>query len=95
MFKNIGLLLDRKKAIFSKSQNTSSQIKDLIKKFLEDKFGDSLKGYSLTIKYSSQENSLTITADSKIVASELSLQLADLSSVLKKEGIILSRILIR
>lgn len=95
MLKNIGLLFESKKKSFSRSQDTSSHINNSIKNFLKEKFGESLRGYSLVIKYNSKENSLIITADSKIIANELSLQLADMNDVLKREGIKLNRILVR
>lgn len=95
MFKNISTLLERKRKILSRSQDTNSQVKTSIKNFLKEKFGDKLKGYSLSINYNSKENNLTITADSKIIANEISLLLVDLSDKLKRDGVKLNRILIR
>lgn len=95
MLKNIGTLFEKKREILDKAQDTNSQIKDSIKTFLKEKFGESLKGYSLSINYSSRENNLTITADSKIIANEISLQLGDLNDKLKRDGIKLNRILVR
>jgi hypothetical protein len=60
-----------------------------------ERFGDNLKGLSFNIDYNSKDNSLTITADNKIVANELSLQLHDLIDYLSKQQLNLSRILIR
>lgn len=95
MLKNIGALFERRKKIFNRSQDTNSQINNSIKAFLKEKFGEDLKGCSLVVSYNSKDNSLTMTADSKIIANELALQLDDLSRVLKKDGIKLDRILVR
>lgn len=95
MLKNIGSLFERRRKIFNKSQDTTLQIKNSVTSFLKDKFGEGLKGYSLVINYNSKENSLIITADSKILANELTLQLTEMNDALKRDGIKLSRILIR
>ena len=95
MLKNIGLLFESKKKAFDKSQDINSQINSSIRDFLKEKFGEDLKGYSVVIKYNSTENSLTIRADNKILANELTLCLAELNSVLKRDKIRLNRILVR
>ena len=71
MLKNIGILFEKRKNFFSRSQDKTSQIKNLLKCFLEEKFGEALKGYSFGVDYNSRENSLVITAESKTIANEL------------------------
>ncbi len=95
MFKNVGILFEKRRRLFQGSQDKSAQINQILKEFLKEKFGEGLQGCSIKVSYSSKENSLMITADSKIIANELTLQLAELSTYLKKDNIKLNRILIR
>jgi hypothetical protein len=95
LFKNIGAIFERRKKILSIHQDKKSLVKQGLQGFLMERFGDNLKGLSFNIDYNSKDNSLTITADNKIVANELSLQLHDLIDYLSKQQLNLSRILIR
>ena len=95
MLKNIGSIFEKRKRFLIKSQNKNSQLKEIIQDFLKEKFGDGIRGYSFGINHNSQDNSLIITANNKIVANELMLELAELSDRLRRGGIQLSRILIR
>ena len=95
MFKNIGNLFEKKIIILSATQDKTIQIKQILKSFLENKFGDNLKGFLFEISYDKNNNSLTITSSNKIIANELTLQLVDLHEALQKDNIKLTRILIR
>ncbi len=95
MLKDIGNVFERRKKILEKFQGKSLDIKDHLKVFLRDKFGNDLNGFSIGIDYNSQDNSLIITSGNKILANEITLQLADLAIFLKEKNIKVSKILVR
>lgn len=95
MFKDIGNLFEKRNKIIDKSQNKSNQIKNIVKDFLKERFRGSLKGYSFDISYNSQENYLIVTAENKILANELVLELVSLNDLLRAKNISLSKVLIR
>lgn len=95
MLKSTSNIFEKRKKTIKVSLEKSSQIKESVSDFLKSKFGDSLKGLSLGLIYNSKDNSLTINTENKIIANELTLQLAGMSEFLKSKEIKLNRILIR
>lgn len=95
MFKDIGNILERKKKITLRVADKTGEIKNSLKNFIENRFGNTLTGFSFIINYSSRDNRLTITTENKILANEFTMLLADINEHLKKNGITLDSILIR
>lgn len=95
MFKEISNVFDRKISQIVSYQDKDQEIKKTLKAFLEKEFGENLKGFSFIIKYNFKDNTLSISAENKILANELSLRLVDLNEYLQKRGIKLERILVR
>ena len=95
MLKQLDNFFEKKKNILRLSQDKTGLIKQSLKSFIEKKFNGKLKGFLLELSYDSKDNSLIVIASSKVIASELVFQLADLHEALKNDGIKLSRILIR
>ena len=95
MLKNISNIFEKKKNYLNKYQNKSSLIKDKFYLFLKNKFGNNINGFSFVLNYDSNENSLIITTDNKVIANELTLQLISLNSFFKENNIRLDKILIR
>jgi hypothetical protein len=94
-FKNLGNYFEKRKKAANINQDRSDIIKNNLRIFLTEKFGENIKGVSLKIEYNAKENNLTITTGSKTIANELSFYLGDLLDFFKKEKIPLNRILIR
>lgn len=95
MFRSISSSFEKKKKNINSIVEKDKGIKQSLRDFLQKEFGDDLKGFSLSLSFDPKENSLSIKADNKIIANELSLKLAELNSYLNRRGIKLSRIIIR
>ena len=95
MLKNISNIFEKKKNYLNKYQDKSSLIKYKFYLFLKNKFGNNINGFSFILNYDSNENSLIITTDNKVIANELTFQLISLNSFFKENNIRLDKILIR
>ena len=95
MFKNIGNIIDKKKILILRAEDKTGEIKKSLKSFIENRFGDTLTGFSFIINYNSKDDRLTITTENKILANEFTILLADIHEHLKRNGIIVGSILIR
>ncbi len=95
MLKNIGNILERRKKDILRTEDKTGQIKKSLQDFMKNQFGNSLAGLSFRINYDPKKNSLTITNESKVLANELTLLLADIHNQLKRDGIVVGSILIR
>ncbi|MDP3696767.1 MAG: hypothetical protein Q8R55_01920 [Candidatus Taylorbacteria bacterium] len=95
MLKNIGNILEKRKAAILRTEDKTSQIKKSLQYFMKNRFGDSLAGFSLRISYETKNNKLVIATENKILANEMALLLTDIHQHLKRDGIAVSSILIR
>lgn len=95
MFHGINKYFEKKKSLINKFQNKDQEINNYLKIFLNNEFGENLKGFSFLVQYNLKDNSLTITPENKILTNELALRITDLSEFLKSKKITLNRILIR
>lgn len=78
-----------------KSGNKNREIKEMLEVFLKSEFGDKIKGMSVVINYTVKDNSLILVSENKILANELMLRLPSINNFLVKNGIRLSKLLVR
>jgi len=95
MLRNVNTFFEKKKKSLTGQQDKALKIKDGLKIFLRNNFGENLNGFSFVVSYNIKEDSLVIKTDQKTIANELTLKLTELSDFLKARGIRLKRILIR
>ena len=90
MFTRIEKKLSQRLNSIQQEKNNQDKINNTIQSFL------SSYGYPQTnIGYDSLENKITIETSSKVFANEIVLRLGDIAKILKKEGIKVSKIIIR
>lgn len=95
MFKNLSIIVDKKKKFLIKNQDLNQGLNKEIKNFLIKEFGKDLKGFSFTLNYQTKDNSLTIATSNKVLSNELAIRLGSLNDFLKDRKIKLNKVLIK
>ena len=95
MLVNIVTILDKRKKSIIRTEDKIDQIKKSLQDLMKNQFKNSLAGFSFKISYETKNNNLIISTESKVLANELALLLADIHKHLKRDGIAIGSILIR
>jgi len=94
--KFLGDYFEKRRKYIGGAQSKNAQLREAMRFFLENKFGKNvIRNKPIADVAIVKDNILTITAENKVIANELSFYLADIHKFLKKENIKVSKILIR
>lgn len=94
MFRSIGGTLDKKKNNLIKTREKSSDISLVFDKFLDKYFAEYKDLFKWEASYNSKDEKVVINTGSKLIASELSLKIKELSQLLKESNLKVTQIII-
>ncbi len=94
MFRSIGSTVDKKKNNLIKTQEKSSDISLIFDKFLDKYFAEYKNLFEWEASYNPKDGKVIINTGSKLIASELSLKIKELSQLLKESNLKVAQIII-
>lgn len=94
MFRSIGDTLDKKRDNLVKTREKGSDINRIFNKFLNIYFTEYKELFKWEASYNPENGKVIINTGSKLIASELSLKIKELSQLLKEEDLRVIQIII-
>ncbi len=94
MFRSIGGALDKKKNSIIKAEEKSSNISRIFDKFLNEYFAEYKEVFKWEASYNPKDGKVVISTGSKLIASEISLKIKELSRLLKEANLRVAQIVI-
>ena len=95
MFINIERTVAKKKQNFIKSNQQQNSVDVLFARFLEKIFPQQKSQTKTFLNYDPAGRRLVVETDNKVIANEIALRAKDLLGLLRKEGFLISSIVIR
>ncbi len=95
MFKSLTKNLDQKQVFINGQKNTQTVISEVVSEVVEEIFGPTGRNLRLGIAYNKEQKQITLTTQSKTLASELLLRTGEISSLLRQRRVSFNRLVVR